>query len=78
YDFEDDGRWNHTTIVVAKDADGMPLVNAHSANSRRRYWNYNRRMIPPTIILEIISDDITKNKVLRPFYSFCSKPCCST
>lgn len=26
YDFEDDGRWNHTTIVVA-DADGMPLVN---------------------------------------------------
>ena len=40
YDFEDDGRWNHTTIVVAKDADGMPLVNAHSANSRRRYWNY--------------------------------------
>ncbi|KEK23372.1 amidase domain-containing protein [Bacillus gaemokensis] len=40
YDFEDDGRWNHTTIVVAKDADDMPLVNAHSANSRRRYWNY--------------------------------------
>ncbi|AKR07694.1 amidase domain-containing protein [Bacillus cereus] len=40
YDFEDDGRWNHTTIVVAKDAEGMPLVNAHSANSRRRYWNY--------------------------------------
>ncbi|WJE53284.1 amidase domain-containing protein [Bacillus cereus] len=40
YDFEDDGRWNHTTIVVAKDADGMPLVNAHSANSRMRYWNY--------------------------------------
>ena len=29
YDFEDDGRWNHTTIVVAKDADGMPLVNAN-------------------------------------------------
>ncbi|EOW9530499.1 amidase domain-containing protein [Bacillus cytotoxicus] len=40
YDFENDGRWNHTTIVVAKDADGMPLVNAHSANSRHRYWNY--------------------------------------
>ncbi|WP_369901116.1 amidase domain-containing protein [Bacillus manliponensis] len=40
YDFENDGRWNHTTIVVAKDANGMPLVNAHSANSRRRYWAY--------------------------------------
>lgn len=40
YDFENDGRWNHTTIVVAKDANGMPLVNAHSANSRRRYWSY--------------------------------------
>ncbi|MDM5153329.1 amidase domain-containing protein [Bacillus sp. DX1.1] len=40
YDFEDDGRWNHTTIVVAKDANDMPLVNAHSADSRRRYWNY--------------------------------------
>lgn len=40
YDFEDDGRWNHTTIVTAKDAKGMPLVNAHSADSRRRYWAY--------------------------------------
>lgn len=40
YDFEGDGRFNHTTIVTAKDADGMPLVNAHSANSRLRYWAY--------------------------------------
>lgn len=40
YDFEDDGRWNHTTIVTAKDANGMPLVNAHSADSRHRYWSY--------------------------------------
>ncbi|MFD3448854.1 amidase domain-containing protein [Microbacteriaceae bacterium 4G12] len=40
YDFENDGRWNHTTIVVAKDEQGMPLVNAHSADSRRRYWAY--------------------------------------
>ncbi|WP_342046850.1 amidase domain-containing protein [Bacillus sp. OTU530] len=40
YDFENDGRWNHTTIVTAKDANGMPLVNAHSADSRRRYWAY--------------------------------------
>lgn len=40
YDFQGDGRWDHTTIVVAKDADGMPLVNAHTDNSRHRYWSY--------------------------------------
>ena len=40
YDFEGDGRFNHTTIVVAKDQRGMPLVNAHSTNSRMRYWSY--------------------------------------
>jgi len=40
YDFEGDGRFDHTTIVTAKDANGMPLVNAHTANSRRRYWAY--------------------------------------
>lgn len=40
YDFEGDGRWDHTTIVVAKDAANMPLVNAHTDNSRYRYWSY--------------------------------------
>ncbi|GAA0490124.1 amidase domain-containing protein [Salinibacillus aidingensis] len=40
YDFEGDGKWNHTTIVVAKDGNGEPLVNAHTANSRNRYWRY--------------------------------------
>lgn len=40
YDFEGDGRWDHTTIVVAKDANDMPLVNAHTNNSRHRYWTY--------------------------------------
>lgn len=40
YDFEGDGRWDHTTIVVAKDAYDMPLVNAHTVNSRHRYWSY--------------------------------------
>lgn len=40
YDFNGDGRWQHTTIVVAKDEDGMPLVNANTANSRMRYWAY--------------------------------------
>jgi hypothetical protein len=40
YDFEGDGKWNHNTIVVAKDANGDPYVNAHSFNSRQRYWKY--------------------------------------
>ncbi|TQS76561.1 amidase domain-containing protein [Ornithinibacillus gellani] len=40
YDFQGDGRWDHTTIVVNKDAYGMPLVNAHTDNSRNRYWTY--------------------------------------
>ena len=40
YDFEGDGKYNHTTVVVAKDRDGQPLVNAHTSNSRMRYWSY--------------------------------------
>ncbi|WP_042224473.1 amidase domain-containing protein [Oceanobacillus manasiensis] len=40
YDFQGDGRWDHNTIVVTKDAAGMPLVNAHTSNSRNRYWSY--------------------------------------
>ncbi|ASK60934.1 hypothetical protein CFK37_01255 [Virgibacillus phasianinus] len=40
YDFEGDGRWNHNTIVVAKDGNGEPLVNAHTSNSTHRYWSY--------------------------------------
>jgi Putative amidase domain len=40
YDFEGDGHWNHSTIIVAKDMYGMPLVNAHTINSRYRYWTY--------------------------------------
>lgn len=40
YDFEGDGKWNHTTIVVSKDANGAPLVNAHTSNSRHRFWSY--------------------------------------
>ena len=40
YDFEGDGRFYHSTFVVAKDAEGMPLVNAHTENSRHRYWSY--------------------------------------
>lgn len=40
YDFQGDGRFDHNTIVTAKDAQGMPLVNAHTTNSRMRYWSY--------------------------------------
>lgn len=40
YDFQGDGRYDHNTIVVAKDVNGMPLVNAHTDNSRNRYWTY--------------------------------------
>jgi hypothetical protein len=40
YDFEGDNRYDHSTIVTAKDAYGMPLVNAHTYNSRHRYWAY--------------------------------------
>ncbi|WP_174616154.1 amidase domain-containing protein [Virgibacillus ihumii] len=40
YDFQGNGRWDHNTIVVGKDAYGMPLVNAHTDNSRNRYWSY--------------------------------------
>jgi len=40
YDFQGDNRWNHTTIVVGYDYGGNPLVNAHTDNSRHRYWTY--------------------------------------
>ncbi|MDR6226812.1 amidase domain-containing protein [Desmospora profundinema] len=40
YDFNGDGRWQHNTIVTAFDPMGMPLVNAHTVNSRHRYWDY--------------------------------------
>jgi hypothetical protein len=40
YDFEGDGRYNHNTIVTGYDYYGMPLVNAHTTNSRLRYWSY--------------------------------------
>lgn len=40
YDFNGDGRFQHNTIVVAKDDSNMPLVNAHTANSQLRHWAY--------------------------------------
>lgn len=40
YDFDGDGRWEHTAIVVALDSQGEPLVNAHSAPARHKHWSY--------------------------------------
>ncbi|WP_442603014.1 amidase domain-containing protein [Paenibacillus sp. KN14-4R] len=40
YDWEGDGKYTHSTVVVAKDDYGMPLVNAHTNNSRHRFWAY--------------------------------------
>lgn len=40
YDWEGDGRWNHNVIVTSFDPNGAPLVNAHTINSRHRYWEY--------------------------------------
>ena len=40
YDWGGDGRFQHTTIVTAFDANGMPLVNANTVPSRHRYWDY--------------------------------------
>src|SRR5690606_36122589 len=40
YDFQGDGRFDHVTFVTGKDKGGYPLVNAHTANSRLRYWSY--------------------------------------
>src|SRR5699024_2920608 len=40
YSFNGDHRWDHTTIVVGFDSRGNPLVNAHTDNSRHRFWSY--------------------------------------
>lgn len=40
YDWDGNGHFQHSTIVAARDARGMPLVNAHTSNSKHRYWDY--------------------------------------
>ena len=40
YDWNGDGRYQHSTIVTAFDADRMPLVNANTVPSRHRFWDY--------------------------------------
>lgn len=41
YSWEGNGRYGHSTIVTDFDDAGMPLVNAHTVNSRNRYWDYS-------------------------------------
>ncbi|GKU80588.1 amidase domain-containing protein [Paenibacillus sp. L3-i20] len=40
YDWNGDGRYQHSTIVTAFDSAGEPLVNANTVASRHRYWDY--------------------------------------
>lgn len=40
YDWNGNGRYQHTAIVTAFDFYGIPLVNANTASSRHRYWDY--------------------------------------
>ncbi|WP_199622370.1 amidase domain-containing protein [Paenibacillus alkalitolerans] len=40
YDFDGDGKFQHSTIVTGADGTGMPLVNARTSNSKARYWDY--------------------------------------
>lgn len=40
YDWDGDGRWQHTAIVTGHDREGWPLVNAHTNNSKNRFWDY--------------------------------------
>lgn len=40
YDWDGNGLYQHSTIVTAFDAGGMPLVNARTVSSRHRFWDY--------------------------------------
>ncbi|ASA25545.1 amidase domain-containing protein [Paenibacillus donghaensis] len=40
YDWDGNGLFQHSTVVTAFDAGGLPLVNAHTVSSRHRFWDY--------------------------------------
>ena len=44
YDFQSNGRWDHSTVVTAKLPNGEPLVNAHTDYARLRNWTYQDSM----------------------------------
>ncbi|PWI58138.1 hypothetical protein BM613_05355 [Sulfoacidibacillus thermotolerans] len=40
YDWTGSGTYHHMTVVTNFDANGDPLVNAHTVNSRMRHYSY--------------------------------------
>jgi hypothetical protein len=40
YSWFGNNHYNHSTLVTELDYSGMPLVNSHTVNSKRRYWDY--------------------------------------
>ena len=40
YDWRGAGQYGHNTVVTGRDANGRPLVNAHTVNSHQRYYSY--------------------------------------
>jgi len=40
YDWDGNTQYQHTAIVTGFDPSGEPLVNAHTNDSRNRYWDY--------------------------------------
>ncbi len=40
YDWKGTGRYTHSTIVTGMDANGYPLVNAHTVDSHKRFFSY--------------------------------------
>lgn len=40
YDWQNDGRWDHTAIVVAHNRSGEPLVSFHTPSSWQKHWRY--------------------------------------
>jgi hypothetical protein len=40
YDWDGNGHYQHSAVVTDIDANGMPLISAHTTNSKNRYWDY--------------------------------------
>ncbi|PDO10679.1 MAG: hypothetical protein BLM47_06190 [Candidatus Reconcilbacillus cellulovorans] len=40
YDWNGDGRFQHSAVVTTRDGFGRPLVNANTSDSRHRFWAY--------------------------------------
>ncbi len=42
YDWNGDGRYQHSTIVTAHNSNQEPLVNAHTYSASHEYWAYEQ------------------------------------